>query len=261
MIDTHDLYAWYTLQIATNLHTIAKYIFFSTVFFILLQPRFPIKFKSTRRRTAYSIVLVALCFGSIFVYLIMPSEKESLDRLRQLQNTKILTEDDDDGDGIVNSQDINEKEDKERKEFEKTIKDAQALVDKTAVGKLDKPATPQEGLQPITLPSERDPNNRPPQGLYLDKTENIAYSTASGVVIESTCNGKCPCHPDDTVRFPYDPLFGKTNEDKYKEPPKEEASAPLLEPDPMFGKDNKNSPFLKENQYKAPRARRKAKKR
>ena len=261
MLESNTSLSWYLLQVSTNLHQIAKYIFFATVVFILIQPRFPIKFKSTRRRTIYSITLVALCFGSIFVYLIMPSEKESLEQLRQLQNTKILTEDDDDGDGISNAQDLNEKEEIEKKEFEKTIKDAQALVDKTAVGKLDKPAIPKEGLQPITLPSERDPNNRPPQGLYLDKTENIAYSTASGVVIESTRNGKCPCCPDDTVRFPYDPLFGKTNEDKYKEPPKEEASAPLLEPDPMFGKDNKDSPFLKENQYKAPHAQRKAKKR
>lgn len=250
MFETNDSFAWYILQVAVNLHTMAKYIFFATIFFILIQPRFPIKFRSTRKRTAYSIFLVALCFGSIFVYLIMPSEKESLEKFKQFQNTKVLVNDKDDMDDILIPSDKKEKEEIEKKEFEKVIKDAQALVDKTAVVIPDKPPAPQEGLKPITLPSERNANDRLPQGIYPDETENFAYATASGVVIEVTHNGNCPCYPEDGPRLQQDPLFGKTNKDKYKEPIEEEASAPLIETDPMFGKDNSDSPLLKENPRK-----------
>lgn len=248
MFETNDSFAWYILQVAVNLHTMAKYIFFATIFFILIQPRFPIKFRSTRKRTAYSIFLVALCFGSIFVYLIMPSEKESLEKFKQFQNTKVLVNDKDDIDDILIQSDK-----KEKKEFENVIKDTQALVDKKAVDTFGKPPAPQEGLKPITLPSERNANARLPQGIYPDKTENIAYATASGVVIEVTRNGNCPCYPEDGPRLQQDPLFDKTNEDKYKEPIEEEASAPLIETDPMFGKDNSDSPLLKENQQENPR--------
>lgn len=253
MFETNDSLAWYILQVAVNLHTMAKYIFFATIFFILIQPRFPIKFRSTRKRTAYSIFLVALCFGSIFVYLIMPSEKESLEKFKQFQYTKVLVNDKDDMDDILISSDKKEKNEIEKKEFENVIKDAQALVDKTAVDTFGKPPAPQEGLKPITLPSERNANDRLPQGIYPDETENIAYATASGVVIEVTRNGNCPCYPEDGPRLQQDPLFGKTNEDKYKEPIEEEASAPLIETDPMFGKDNSDSPLLKENQQENPR--------
>jgi hypothetical protein len=178
----------------------------------------------------------------------MPSEKESLEKFKQFQNTKVLVNDKDDMDDILIPSDKKEKEEIEKKEFENVIKDAQALVDKTAVDISGKPPAPQEGLKPITLPSERSADDRLPQGIYPDKTENIAYATASGVVIEVTRNGNCPCYPEDGPRLQQDPLFGKTNEDKYKEPIEEEASAPLIETDPMFGKDNSDSPLLKENQ-------------
>ena len=253
MFETNYSFEWYIIQVALNLHTMAKYIFFATIFFILIQPRFPIKFRSTRKRTAYSIFLVALCFGSIFVYLIMPSEKESLEKFKQFQNTKVLVNDKDDMDDILIPSDKKEKNEIEKKEFENVIKDAQALVDKTAVVIPDKLPAPQEGLKPITLPSERSANDRLPQGIYPDETENIAYATASGVVIEVTRNGNCPCDFEDRVQLKQDPLFGKTNEDKYKEPIEEEASAPLIETDPMFGKDNSDSPLLKENQQENPR--------
>jgi hypothetical protein len=178
----------------------------------------------------------------------MPSEKESLEKFKQFHNTKVLVNDKDDIDEILIPSDKKEKNEIEREKFKEVIKDAQALVDKTASGIPDKLPAPQEGLKPITLPSERSADDRLPQGIYPDETENIAYATASGVVIEVTRNGNCPCYPEDGPRLQRDPLFGKTNEDKYKEPIEEEASAPLIETDPMFGKDNSDSPLLKENQ-------------
>lgn len=237
---------WYLFQMAVNVHHLAKYTFFATVVFIILQPRFPIRFSSSRKRTAFSMVLITLCFGSILVFISTPSEVHSLKELQESINLHSVKGD---------AEELKVEEAKRRLNLDespatqKKVEEAKRLVEQSAsMAVLPDKEIPTRNLPYLTTKGSNTANiYSTPAGFYVKHETTLAYQTASGVVVEQICKpnpNMCPC--EDSIHRQY-PNFGKMNDQTnvYTYSYEDEEPEPLSK-DPDFGKDNKDSPLAKE---------------